>query len=114
MLDLYRNIKERRLALGLTQGELAKRTGYSDKSMIAKIEAGKVDLPQSKIVAFAKALATDPGDLLGESPAADLVLTDEEREIIEAFRLADDFDRETVRRALGIRGKNNQSSEKEA
>lgn len=114
MLELYRNIKERRLALGLTQDELAKKTGYSGKSMIAKIEAGKVDIPQSKIIAFAKALSMDPGDLLGEAPAAELSLTDEEKEIVLAFRAADDFDRETVRRALGVRGKNIQSGQKEA
>lgn len=65
MLDLYRNIKKRRNELGLTQSELAKRMGYADKSMIAKIENGKVDLQQSKIVAFAKALNTTPGDLMG-------------------------------------------------
>lgn len=65
MLQLYRNIKERRLKSGLTQAELAKKLGYADKSMIAKIEAGKVDLPQSKILAFAKALHTEPGELMG-------------------------------------------------
>lgn len=65
MLQLYKNIKERRLKLGLTQSELAKRMGYSDKSMIAKIEKGQVDLPQSKIVSFASALNTSPSDLMG-------------------------------------------------
>ena len=65
MLQLYRNIKNRRLELGLTQSELAKKLGYSDKSMIAKIEKGAVDLPQSKIIAFAEALNISPSDLMG-------------------------------------------------
>ncbi len=65
MLDLYINIKEKRKKLGLTQSELAKKLGYADKSMIAKIEQGKVDLPQSKIIAFAKALNTTPSELMG-------------------------------------------------
>lgn len=65
MLQLYKNIKERRLKLELTQTELAKKLGYADKSMIAKIEAGKVDLPQSKILAFAEALRIEPGELMG-------------------------------------------------
>lgn len=48
MQKLYRNIKERRKLLGLTQGELAKMVGYADKSMIARVEKGEIDLSQSK------------------------------------------------------------------
>lgn len=62
---LYKNIKARRQALGLSQAELADKVGYSDKSMISHIESGKIDLPQSKIVEFADALKTTPGELLG-------------------------------------------------
>lgn len=65
MLDLYKNIKKRRLELGMTQSDLAEKLGYSDKSMIAKIESGKVDLAQSKIIAFADALRATPSDLMG-------------------------------------------------
>lgn len=65
MLNLYRNIKKRRTELNMTQEELAQKMGYSGKSMIAKIEAGKVDLPQSKIMAFADALNTTPSYLMG-------------------------------------------------
>ncbi len=64
MLELYENIKIRREALGLTKVELANRMGY-DRSMITKIEQGKVDLTQSKILAFAKALHTTPAYLMG-------------------------------------------------
>ena len=65
-MELYANIKKRRKELGLTQSELARRVGYKDKTAIAHIEKGDIDLPQSKIVAFADALNTTPGDLLGE------------------------------------------------
>lgn len=65
MLQLYKNIKSRRIELNMTQSDLAKKMGYADKSMIAKIEKGAVDLPQSKIVAFAEALQTTPGELMG-------------------------------------------------
>lgn len=65
MLELYKNIKKRRQELGMTQSELAEKLGYSDKSMIAKIETGKVDLAQSKIIAFADALRMSPSDLMG-------------------------------------------------
>ena len=65
MLNLYKNIKKRRLELELTQSDLAQKLGYSDKSMIAKIEKGSIDLPQSKISAFAKALNTSEIELMG-------------------------------------------------
>ena len=65
MLELYRNIKKQRQQLNLTQTELAQKLGYADKSMIAKIEKGQVDLPQSKIIAFADALETTPSLLMG-------------------------------------------------
>ena len=65
MLQLYKNIKARRIALGMTQSELAEKAGYADKSMIAKIEKGSIDLPQSKIIAFAEILDIEPGELMG-------------------------------------------------
>ncbi|WP_295363653.1 S24 family peptidase [uncultured Pseudoramibacter sp.] len=64
-MTLYTNIRKRRKELNLTQDELAALTGYSGKSMIAKIESGKVDISQSKIVEFAKALKTTPAKLMG-------------------------------------------------
>lgn len=71
MLQLYTNIRNRRKELGLTQTELAERLGYADKSMIAKIEAGNIDLAQSKIWAFADALQTSPSDLYGWDESQD-------------------------------------------
>ena len=65
MLELYKNIKRRRQQLKMTQTDLALKMGYADKSMIAKIEKGNVDLPQSKILAFANILETTPGELMG-------------------------------------------------
>lgn len=67
MLDLYRNIKTFRLQNKMTQDELARLTGYTDRSSIAKIEGGDVDLPQSKIMLFAKALGVNAGELMGNS-----------------------------------------------
>ena len=65
MLVLYKRIKEEREKMGLSQEELAKRIGYTNKSSIAKVEAGQVDLPQSKIMAFANALHVTPAYLMG-------------------------------------------------
>ncbi|MGN8630301.1 helix-turn-helix domain-containing protein [Blautia sp. HCP3S3_G3] len=65
MIELYKNIKELREQKGLSQDELAKLTGYTSRSSIAKIEKGEVDLTRSKIIAFAKALDTTPTQLMG-------------------------------------------------
>ena len=65
MLQLYKNIRDKRIALGMSQDDLAKRTGYTSRSSIAKIESGKVDLPQTKIKLFADALSTTPAELMG-------------------------------------------------
>ena len=58
-------IKARRQELGISQRELASRMGYTDHTTITRIEAGKVDPPQSRIAQFAKALGTTPGHLMG-------------------------------------------------
>jgi len=67
MLELYTNIKKYRKLRSMTQDELAKQTGYTDRSSIAKIERGDVDLPQSKIMMFAEALGVTAGTLMGNS-----------------------------------------------
>ncbi len=65
MLKLYENIKDLRKQNNWTQEELAQKIGYTDRSAIAKIEAGKIDLPQSKIIEFADVFGVEPGDLMG-------------------------------------------------
>lgn len=65
MLELYKKIREERERQHLSQEELARKVGYTNKSSIAKIEAGKVDISQSKIILFAKALDVTPGYLMG-------------------------------------------------
>lgn len=96
MIELYKNIKLKRMQLGLSQEELAKKTGYTDRTSISKIESGKVDLTQSKILEFARALQTTPGELMGweqdyepETLAAHKEggeWTEEELESIEMFK----------------------------
>lgn len=64
-MDLYSKIKNKRLQLGLSQDDLALKTGYKDRSSIAKIEKGQVDLSISKVEEFAKVLKTTPAYLMG-------------------------------------------------
>lgn len=65
MMNLYKNIKRLREEKGMSQDTLAKLTGYTDRSSITKIEKGQVDLQQSKIELFAKALGTTTRELVG-------------------------------------------------
>lgn len=62
---LYERIKNERLKFGWTQQELAEKAGYTNKSMIAKIENGKVDLSQSKISQFADIFNCSEAYLMG-------------------------------------------------
>ena len=50
----------------MSQDELARLAGYTDRSSIAKIEQGSVDLPQSKISMFAKIFRVTPSFLMGD------------------------------------------------
>lgn len=65
LVEFGKRVKDRRIELGMTQDELAKKTGYTSRSSINKIELGLVDLPQSKITAIANALFVSPTYLLG-------------------------------------------------
>lgn len=71
MLDTYKNIKLLRKKNKWTQEELATRMGYTDRSSIAKIESGKVDLSRSKIFEFAKVFGVSPSDLMGDDGIED-------------------------------------------
>lgn len=65
MPTFYENIRRLRREQGLSQQELADLTGYTDRSSIAKLEKGLIDLPQSKLETFAKVLGTTVQELSG-------------------------------------------------
>ena len=84
-------IKALRKQRNLSQDELARLTGYTDRSSIAKIEAGQVDLTESKILLFAQALGVSPSYLMGISdfvpaPAPALELTQAETQLVTDYR----------------------------
>lgn len=58
-------IRNRRIELGISQEELAKRAGYSCRTAISKIEMGERDVPRAKIIALAGALHVSPSYLMG-------------------------------------------------
>lgn len=75
ILDAYKNIRNRRKELKMSQEDLAIKTGYNDRSMIAKIEAGLVDLSISKIKVFADVLKVPVSELVGWEETSPPILT---------------------------------------
>ena len=57
-MNIGEKIKLRRKELRWSQRDLAERMGYNH-STITRIETGKIDIPQSRIVQFADVLRTD-------------------------------------------------------
>lgn len=63
-MNIGERIRNRRIELGLTQDEVAKKTGYKSRSSINKIESSR-NLPLSKVEKMAKALECTPSFLMG-------------------------------------------------
>lgn len=62
--ELGERVKTARLKKSMSQTRLAEIVGYKDKTAISKIEYGKMDIPQSKLVAIAEALDVSVSYLL--------------------------------------------------
>lgn len=103
MNEIYERIRTRRIELGLTQDELAHMVGYTDRTSIAKIEAGKVDIQLSKLNALARALKMSPRELLGWGSSSDADSPDDkEHKIVDLYRNASKKDRAVVDTVLGL------------
>lgn len=63
-MRIHERIRSMRKQRGMSQEELAKLSGYGDRSTISRVEKGEIDLPQSKILAIADALNCSPSYLL--------------------------------------------------
>ena len=64
-MHIGERIKNRRNELKWSQRKLADKIGYNDHTIITKIEAGKVDVPQSRIVKFSEVLGVSIPYLMG-------------------------------------------------
>lgn len=98
-------IAARRIELGMSQDELARRLGYKSRSTVQKIEAGINDITQSKIAKFADALETTPAYIMGwneEKLTNSKIgeLSEEELDIIADLRRLAKADHDTVRRMI--------------
>ena len=92
MLQLYENIKLLRISHGWNQSELAEKVGYSDKSMISKIEKGAVALSRSQIVKFATVFGVTASVLMGDtlSPAAGPDLDPDDQALLNKYHMLSD------------------------
>lgn len=100
MFTMYDRIRQLRINLGMSQDDLAHALGYKDRSMITKIEAGKVDISQKKIVAFARVLETTPRYLMDGDVDEELQrISDEQHEL---FRLAKKATPQAIRAAVAM------------
>lgn len=57
-------VRQRRLELGMTQEELAKKVGYQGRQAIMNIESGHNAIPHGKVMDFAETLGFDPRELI--------------------------------------------------
>ena len=83
-------IRERRIALGMTQEELAMACGYTGRSSINKIEMDARNVPLEKLVLISQSLRVSPSYLMGWADAPfseDLDRQEKESEIQQLFDL---------------------------
>lgn len=86
MLKAYERIRELRKERGWSQADLAEKVGYADKSMISRIENGKIDLKLPQLEEFAKVFGVPSSELVGdvgEEDAATYFLDDFARELAQ-------------------------------
>ena len=65
-MEWFERIKILRKQRGWSQDTLAQKAGYTDRSMISKIEKGVVDLQRSQLIRFAEIFDVSPSWLLGD------------------------------------------------
>ena len=103
-MTIGQRIKARRQKLQLSQRELAARLGYTDHTTLTRIEADKVDLPQSRIEKIAEVLGVSIGYLMGwdEQPedlgalAANVLKDPALLKLVQDFLTLDEADRATA------------------
>ena len=99
---VYQNIKRCRIACDMTQTQLAKLMGYSEKSVISKIESGKIDLSLDRVEEFARVFGVSPGALCGWGLEIVQVVPPQDRAVLDAFHAADPVTQKNVKLLLDV------------
>lgn len=90
-MHIGERIKARRVSLGWTQRELAAKMGYKNHSVVARVESGAVDLPQSRLEKFAQVLGVTHGYLIGLISEDESKKNDQLAKLIVRMRTDVDF-----------------------
>jgi transcriptional regulator with XRE-family HTH domain len=111
VMEVGEKIQKRRLELGMSQRELARKMGYNSNSTLNRIEKGTVDVNQAKIVQFAKVLNCSVAYLMDweedENKTTDeLKLTDGEKLLLDLFRQIPDEMQDVYLEMLQVQLKN--------
>lgn len=61
--QLGRFLKKKRLSVGITQGELAKRLGFSSSQFVSNIERGVAVIPPSRVNDYSALIEVEPKEL---------------------------------------------------
>ena len=97
------------MELEWSQRDLAEKMNYSNHSTVGKIETGKVDIPQSRIVQFAEVLGVSVAYLMGwdeeikKDPVGtaerhfEILMDEDISDIFEDFKLLDRQQRKIVK-----------------
>ena len=103
-------IRLRRTELKWSQRELADKMGYNH-STITRIETGKIDISQSRVVQFAEVLGVSIAYLMGweedeettdikKSPSVEI--TEGEQKLLELFRLVPESQQQMVLQMIEV------------
>jgi len=110
-MNMSDRIKERRMAMGMTQEELGEKLGLQ-KSAIAKYENGRVEnVKRTVIMQMAEVLECAPSYLLGfdaeysRSDLKEIVVSDpNDIRLLNAYHNASEDVKAGIRSILGIKG----------
>lgn len=108
-MKIGEKIKTKRIERGWSQRELAAKMGYSHHSTLARIESGKVDVSQTRIVQFSEVLGVSIAYLMGweeeieKAPAEmaerhfEMIIDEDLNDIFDDFKILDAAQRKIVK-----------------
>lgn len=104
---LGKKIEQLRLAKGMTQGELAKKAGFSGRSAINNIEKAHSGINVGRLPDLARALGVDPLVLFDDDNQPDFTIEDK---LVEKFKRLDSKERMQIEAMIDVLLNNRDSS----
>lgn len=105
-MTIGERIKQRRIELGLSQEELAKRLGNKSRASVCTVEKDKEDMTTDRVRKYAEALECTPAYLMGWEDKKPESTNESLKGMVEfGKKFSDmfvDFSPEQINKALGI------------